>query len=38
MFIYYHITEKVIGENSTDDRFDKFYFEALTDLHPELKK
>ena len=30
--------EKFAKFNSTDDRLDKFYFDTLTDLHPELKK
>ena len=30
--------EKFAKFNSTDDRLDKFYFDTLTDLHPELKR
>ena len=30
--------EKFAKFNSTGDRLDKFYFDTLTDLHPELKK
>ena len=30
--------EKFAKFNSTDDWLDKFYFDTLTDLHPELKK
>ena len=28
--------EKFAKFNLTDDRLDKFYFDTLTDLHPEL--
>ena len=30
--------DKFAKLNSTDGRLDKFYFDTLTDLHPELKK
>ena len=30
--------EKFAKFNLTGDRLDKFYFDTLTDLHPELKK